>query len=190
MPGSVIESSVALLRRAQAGEAPALDELLRRYRPRLRRWASGRLPSGARGVLDTDDLIQDAVTQALPHLPDFEVRGDGAFQAYLRQVLLNRITDVGRRVTRRGTSTPLRSDLVSPHQSPLEAAIGKENLERYEKSLATLRHDEREAVILRLELGCSYQEIAESLGKASAGAARVAVSRAIARLAREMTHAV
>ena len=188
MSGGLVESSVALIRRAKAGEDAALDELLRRYLPRLRRWASGRLPANARGVLDTNDLIQDAVLQALRHLGDFDIRGDGAFHAYLRQSLLNRLTDVYRRGTRRGAAAALGSDLIAPGQSPLDAAIGAENVERYEKCLAALRNDEREAVILRLEFGCSYQEVAYALGKPSAGAARVAVSRAIARLARDMSH--
>lgn len=184
----IAESSVKLIRRAKAGDAPALDELLRRYLPRLRRWASGRLPADARGVLDTNDLIQDAVLHALRHLESFDVRGDGAFHAYLRQSLLNRLTDVYRRGTRRGPSAALGSDLVAAGPSPLEAAIGVEAVQRYEECLAGLRNDEREAVILRLEFGCSYQEVAEALGKPSAGAARVAVSRAIAKLARDMSH--
>ena len=37
-----------------------------------------------------------------------------------------------------------------------------------------------------MELGFEYQEIAELLGKASIGATRVAVSRALIRLAEEM----
>jgi DNA-directed RNA polymerase specialized sigma24 family protein len=45
---------------------------------------------------------------------------------------------------------------------------------------------EQEAIIFRVELGFEYQEIAEQLGKPSADAARMAVSRAIARLADEM----
>ena len=37
-----------------------------------------------------------------------------------------------------------------------------------------------------MEMGLSYQEIAEALGKPTPEAARMAVSRALMRLAREM----
>jgi DNA-directed RNA polymerase specialized sigma24 family protein len=37
-------------------------------------------------------------------------------------------------------------------------------------------------------MGCSYADIAEALGKCSPDAARMTVSRALLRLAREMRH--
>ena len=46
----------------------------------------------------------------------------------------------------------------------------------------------REAVIARVEMGLGYAEIARHLDKPSADAARMAVSRALVRLAREMGH--
>src|SRR4030095_4666226 len=48
-----------LLREAQQGRRDALEELLARYRPRLERWATGRLPHNARSLLDTGDLVQE-----------------------------------------------------------------------------------------------------------------------------------
>ena len=48
--------------------------------------------------------------------------------------------------------------------------------------------EEREAIIARIELGLSHAEVAEALGKPSAAAAHMAVSRALIRLAREMAH--
>lgn len=50
-PGDA-DSSMALLARAQAGDREALDTLIARYLPRMRRWAHGRLPQGARGLGD------------------------------------------------------------------------------------------------------------------------------------------
>ena len=73
--------------------------------------------------------------------------------------------------------------LPSPERSPLEVAIGKEALRRYEAALARLPEEQQEAVALRLELGFSYGEIAEAIGSPTANAARMAVTRAVARLA-------
>jgi len=56
----------------------------------------------------------------------------------------------------------------------------------YEEALARLRADDRELIILRVELGLPYREIAEILDKPSEDAAQMAVSRALVRLAREM----
>jgi DNA-directed RNA polymerase specialized sigma24 family protein len=51
-----------------------------------------------------------------------------------------------------------------------------------------LKPRDREAILLRVEMGCAYSEVAELLGKPSIPAAHIAVSRALARLAKEMSH--
>ncbi len=95
------ESSVELLERAKAGDSEALDRLLGRYLPRLRRWASGRLPHWARDLSDTEDLVQDTVVRTLRHIDGFHAQREGALQAYLRQAVMNRIRDELRRASRR-----------------------------------------------------------------------------------------
>jgi RNA polymerase sigma-70 factor (ECF subfamily) len=183
------ESSFVLVLRARAGDAGALEELCTRYLPRLWRWAHGRLPPWARGSLDTQDLVQDTLAQVVQRLPDFEPRHEAAFQAYLRQALLNRVRDEIRRAKRRPGVDPLDSGHPTTGASPLEEAIGQEALGRYEAALQRLTPDEREAVIARIEMGLSHAEVAEALGKPSEAAAHMAVSRALVKLAREMSHA-
>jgi RNA polymerase sigma-70 factor (ECF subfamily) len=175
-----------LLERARLGDAAALDALLLRYLPRLRRWAAGRLPAGARGALDTDDVVQETIVKAVRHLDQLEIRDAGALQAYLRQALNNRFVDAYRHAKRHPAETDVDSAIPAEDTSPLEAAIGRETLDRYEAALKRLQAVDRRAVILRVELCYDYDEIAEMLGKSSAAAARVAVSRALARLSREM----
>jgi RNA polymerase sigma-70 factor (ECF subfamily) len=70
--------------------------------------------------------------------------------------------------------------------SPLEEAIGTQALERYEAALGRLRDEERELIQARVEMQQSYQQIAEAHGKPTVDAARMAVSRALVRLAEEM----
>src|SRR5688572_470777 len=91
------ESSMVLVRRAREGDPAALDDLCARYLPRLRRWAHGRLPGWAREGVDTQDLVQATLAQVVQHIDTFEPRHEGAFQAYVRQALLNRIRDHVRR---------------------------------------------------------------------------------------------
>jgi RNA polymerase sigma-70 factor (ECF subfamily) len=180
-------ATVDLVRRARAGDAGALDDLCARYLPRLRRWAHGRLPARTRGAIDTHDLVQDTLFQVVRRINEFEPRHDGAFQAYVRQALLNRLRDEIRRADRR-PAAPLDNGRPASDPSPLEEAISKEALDRYEAALQRLRPEDREAIIVRIEMGCSYPEVAEALGKPSIPAAHMAVSRAVARLAKEMAH--
>jgi RNA polymerase sigma-70 factor (ECF subfamily) len=186
---SELESTFVLIEQIRAGDKSALDRLLRRFLPLLTRWASGRLPRGARDLSDTEDLVQETIISALRHIDHIEIRGEGALQAYLRRAVLNRIRDELRRHGRRGVVETLDENVRTKEDSPLEVAIGNEALERYEAALARLNAGDREAVIARIELGQTYAEIASALGKPSTEAARMAVNRALARLARFMTPA-
>jgi RNA polymerase sigma-70 factor (ECF subfamily) len=158
-------------------------------RPALRRWARGRLPAAARGTLDTQDLVQDTVVNSLRQLDRFESRHEGALQAYLRLAVLNRIRDEARRVTRRPVPAELTDSYESESASPLDIAIGRQGVERYEAALKRLRPADREAIVGRLELQYDYQELAVILGKPNANAARVAVTRALARLMEQLNAA-
>jgi RNA polymerase sigma-70 factor, ECF subfamily len=184
------ESSCVLVARAQAGDAAALEELCSRYLPRLRRWAHGRLPMWARsGALDTFDLVQDTFLQVLGRLDQFQPRHAGAFQGYMRRTLMNRIRDEIRRVGRRGgPAEAIDTSKPAADPSPLEEAIGQQTLERYEAGLERLRDADREAIIMRVEMGASDIEIMEAFDKPSVAAAHMAVSRALVRLAEEMSH--
>ncbi len=179
-------STAALLARIRTGDDRAREKLAGRYLAALRRWAHGRLPHAARDLVDTDDLVQSTLYRALSHLQDFEDRGEGAFLAYLRQILLNQIRDEARRSRRRPAHDELPDNLTSDGPSPLEALIGREKLELYEQGLARLNPSQREAVVLRLELGLRYREIADALDLPSGNAARMLVARGLVHLADDM----
>lgn len=181
-----VESTAQLIERARSGDQVALDALFSRYLLPLRRWASGRLPDWARDLTDTQDLVQDVLLQTFRRLKDFEPRGEGALQGYLRQALKNRLLDELRRVRRRPLHSVLDSQREDDAPSPLEAAVGQEGIERYERALAALRAEDREAVVARIELGSSYPEIAQMLDKPSPDAARMMVGRALVQLVQEM----
>jgi RNA polymerase sigma-70 factor (ECF subfamily) len=119
-------------------------------------------------------------------LEQFEPRREGAFLAYLRAILLNQIRDQARRAGRSPARGELSEDLPHPAPSPLEEAIGRETLERYEAALSRLTPEQREAVVLRAELGFTYPEIAEATGSPSANAARMLVTRGLVRMAEVM----
>ncbi len=179
-------STRELLRLAKDGDSLAQERLFARYLPRLARWASGRLPMYARSMLDTSDLVQETLMRVFTGLDRIEVRGPGGFQAYVRQAVLNRIRDEVRKAALRPGPDGVPESLPDPAASPLENAIGADVLERFERALATLDEDDQEVLHLRIELGFEYQEIAEMTGRPSRDAARMAVQRALARLAEGM----
>ena len=181
-----METTVSLLARVREGDAGALERLFTRHLKPLQRFARGRLPGWARDLSDTDDLVQDALLQTFKRMEGFEPRHPGALQAYLRQAVLNRLRDELRRKAR----APGRVDIDdAEHElrgSPLEEAVGRETLAAYEQGLSRLKPEEREAVVGRLEMGFTYEELALALEKPTADAARKAAQRALVRLAEEM----
>jgi RNA polymerase sigma-70 factor (ECF subfamily) len=181
-----LTSTIDLLNRFKDGDEQAVALLVERSLPPLKRWARGRLPQWARGLDDTQDLVQEAVIRALPRLKTFEARHPGALQAYLRQAITNHIRDEIRKVNTRPAATELRDSHPDEGPSPLEQAIGQEGLARYEAAIESLRPADREAIIARLELQQSYEEVAIALDKPSADAARMAVMRAVKALIKAM----
>jgi RNA polymerase sigma-70 factor (ECF subfamily) len=181
-----LESTATLLDRLRGGDEHARERLLERYLPILQRWVHGRLPRGARGMADTADLVQVTCYRALNRLEAFENRHEGAFFAYLRQIVLNAIREEIRRAARRPSVPDPADEPLDRAPSVVEQAIGHEMLECYERALLGLREEQREAVVLRLECGMSYPEIAEAMGRSSANAVRMLVVRALVPLAEAM----
>lgn len=175
-------STTQLLDRYRAGEQAAADGLFARYMPILRRWARGRLPVGGRDLSETDDLLQMTFLRALRRLDDFESQRPGGFLAYLRTILLNLVREELRKSGRKPTSISMQESLPADQLSVVEQSIGAERLAAYERALSQLPELKRNAVIMRVEFGMSFEEIAVELERPSANATRMMVSRALAEL--------
>ena len=179
------DKSIDLAMRAKAGDDYALEQLLTRYLPRLRRWASPRMPAH-RTMNETGDLVQDALINAIRHLPRIEIRHEGALYAYFRQAVQNRLIDYYRSRQRRPERLEMPDDAQAEQPSPMELAMSAEAIKRYEAALERLSPHDRQLVILRVECGEEYSAIAAAMEKPSTAAARMACGRAVARLAQEM----
>jgi RNA polymerase sigma-70 factor (ECF subfamily) len=176
------EPTIELVVKARGGNREAVEALLQRCLPQLRRWAHGRLPPAARGSLDTGDLVQETVLHVLRRLDTFEPRHVGAMQAYLRQSVINRIRDEVRKIGRQPAPEELPAEVPSDMTSPLEAAVQAEAYERYRDALTKLSPRDREMVVARIEAQWSVADIAQRFGMRTPDAARMAVSRALRRL--------
>jgi RNA polymerase sigma-70 factor, ECF subfamily len=176
------EPTIELVMKAQGGNRDAVEALLQRCLPQLKRWAHGRLPAAARGSLDTGDLVQETVLHVLRRLDHFQPRHVGAMQAYLRQSVINRIRDEVRKIGRQPAPVELPEDLHADLTSPLEAAVQAEAYDRYRAALTQLGPRDREIIVARIEAQWSFAEISQRFGMPTADAARMAVTRALKRL--------
>ena len=186
MNAPALETTHQLVDRIRAGDAQARERLIRRYLPLLTRWAHGRLPGSARDLNETADLVQMTLMRAFQSLPAFEVQGPGAFFGYLRQIMSNLLKDELRRVARRPQHDEISAEVVEGSPQPLEQAVNLATLAAYEHALTQLDPEQREAVMLRVELGLAHDEIARVINAPSANAARMKVARALMRLAELM----
>ncbi|MEE4295736.1 MAG: RNA polymerase sigma factor [Wenzhouxiangella sp.] len=183
-----LESTVTLLQRVANDDAAAREQLIQQFLPTITRWAHGRLPQYARDLSDTQDMVQIALMRALDQIDQFDAVREGAFLAYLRKILLNNIRMEIRRVTRRnqhGVHEP-EHEVQDPEASVVSRLIGQDVLDQYEAALMKLSAKAREAVILRVEFGYTFEEIAMATDTPNANSARMLVSRSLVQLAETM----
>jgi RNA polymerase sigma factor (sigma-70 family) len=127
--------------------------------------------------------------KAIRNIDRVEVPPHGGLLPYLRTAIRNLIRDQVRNAGRHGERRLVEESIADPQASPLERALGSNLLDRYEAALEKLRPEEQHAIVLRVELDCGWGLIAKECGKPSAEAARVATTRALLRLAEEMSRA-
>lgn len=186
--GAQLPTSWRLLVRARRGDSTALGLLFSRYLPDLCRWAHGRLPQWARSTSDTSDFVQDAVARTLARLDAFQPQGRHALAAYLRTAVRNRICDERRRALRWGPAAQVPETLVAADRSPLQHTMASEHERRYRAALARLGSRDRELIVAHLELDYTHAQLGCMIGR-SPNAARMALCRAVGRLAAHMRDA-
>jgi RNA polymerase sigma-70 factor, ECF subfamily len=179
-------ATMELVERARSGDDTAWEMLMRRYRGPLQRFARSRLARQPHRLADTDDVVQDVTIKVFRRLHRIELRFPGALLAYLRRSVSNRVADEHRRAVRQGPIASLDDNLPDGQQSPLDLAVDHDKMRAYRAALLTLSQDDRLAIVLRLERGEGYDVIAARLGKPTPNAARVAVARAMFKLAKQM----
>ena len=173
-----------LLERAHRGSRSAVGALFERYGVWLRRWARSRLPSRARGAVDTSDIVQDALHHTFARFTSFRSRQTSVLRMYLRRAVQNRIRDELRRVARRGDAVlpdrrVLRSDAGAPQ---LKEILDGETWRRYLDALRRLPARDRRLIVGRAELGYTSDQLAFMERLPSPAAARGALRRALVRL--------
>jgi RNA polymerase sigma-70 factor (ECF subfamily) len=174
--------TIDLLIDYQGGDVHAFDHLYRRLLRRLLPWAHHLASRYPRGMVDAQDLLQEALVRALPRLPSFRPDREGALQAFLRQTMENLAIDEWRRFKRRGLVGEVSEDYSSGAPSALDLVIRAQVLRRYRAAMRRLPTADQMLLEERLGRRKSFAQIAHVTGRPSANAARVAVTRAVAKL--------
>ncbi len=145
-----------LVRAAQQGDRPAFAALVEAYWGRLYRW----LYHLTRDRHLAEDLAQEAFLKALAHLDRF--RAGTNFRAWLFRIAHNSFANQHRAAGRQ--RAPLPDDLPAAGQGPVEQALSRETLEGLAEAVERLPTDFRAALLLRVDEGLSFRQIAGILG--------------------------
>jgi RNA polymerase sigma-70 factor, ECF subfamily len=193
---SGMEDSRDLVRNASRGDREAVETLLERHLPALRRYVDRR---AGRVVLEREtrsDVVQSVCRELFDGLraERFEYRGELEFKHWLYGAVLLKLSLRRRRwraemrdVTREsaiGADESRAAEACEPIDSrtPSVEAIRCEDLARLRAALAELPEHYREIIELAHVDGLSHKEIGERLGIRETNS-RVLLTRALARLA-------
>ena len=184
-----------LVARAREGDEQAFEALCARYegllRARIRHWVIGAVQRRVSMV----DVLQEAYLVAHARLDEFDERGEGAFGAWLAQIVEYKAReavrrhvgvqrrDAGREVTRgaRPDTAQVRGDDPSPSQ----VAILHEEEQAVREALQRLSDDHRTVLELVRFDNLPLKEVAVLMGR-SYEATKKLYGRAVAALAREL----
>ena len=187
------EVTARLLEKARAGDEAAFDRLFARAIPRLRWFLSLRLGSGLRARLEPDDVVQETYAAALPLLPDFESRGEGAFVRWLFAIGENQIRRLTahHRAKRRSGPAPggpadaALSLAADPASGPCTCAARVERRALVSDAIRSLPEDQRDALLLRLIEGRPVREVAATMERSESAIRRLVV-RAVDALGHQL----
>jgi RNA polymerase sigma-70 factor (ECF subfamily) len=188
-----------LLRRAGAGDAQALNELLALYRDRLRGMVRLRLNRRLQGRVDPSDVLQEAYLEICRGLPDYLRSPTLPFFLWLRHVTGQKLIAIHRHhlgaqmrdadqevslyrgALPQANSVSLAAQLLGHMTSASQAAIRAEDQMLVQEALNSMDPLDREVLALRHFEMLSNEETAQVLGiKKSAASNRYI--RALKRL--------
>jgi RNA polymerase sigma factor (sigma-70 family) len=187
-----------LVRRAQAGDADALNELFARHHTLMVEVARRRIGPKLRLKEDPDDLAQTTFREATRDFKNYEYRGEGSLVRWLIQILQNKIRDkaefysAGKRDAAMeialGIPVDPQRDFAprgEPQAMDLSVTRQVQRDERFEilrQALLDLSPEYRQAITLVFFQGMSLREAGERLGGRTEDALRMLLRRAEGRL--------
>ncbi|MGH7173028.1 MAG: RNA polymerase sigma factor [Gemmataceae bacterium] len=140
---------------AQQGERSAFAQLVERYWDRLYRW----LYHLTRDRHTAEDLVQESFLKAFAGLKKFQAGTN--FGAWLFRIAHNNYANQCRASSRSREALP--DDVPDSRPGPLDQVVSAEALHGLERAMNRLPAEFRAALLLRVEEGLSFRQIAEVL---------------------------
>ncbi|QRP44437.1 RNA polymerase sigma factor ShbA [Amycolatopsis sp. FDAARGOS 1241] len=166
---------------AGRGDQRAITELLHVLRPVVARYCRARMGGRDLSYLSADDVAQDVSMAVLKALPDYQDRG-GSFLYLVHAIAANKVADAYRAVARdRSEPVPELPERSLVGNEPESYALRLDLGSRLQEMLTRLAPLQQEILTLRIIVGLSANETAETLG-ISAGNVRVTQHRALTKL--------
>jgi RNA polymerase sigma-70 factor (ECF subfamily) len=189
--------TVDLIRSAQEGDRGARDRLFARYLPRILKIVRMMMGQQLRDRLDSEDLTQETLLEAIRSFDGFEPRGEGSLLRWLKALARSAIcaaADLRQAAKRRADrNVPIDAgasasgepvlDPQADSTGPLDRLLQHEAADELEVCIARLSESDRDLILLHHYAEQSWAQIAEETGRPSADAARMAYVAAKARLA-------
>jgi RNA polymerase sigma-70 factor (ECF subfamily) len=164
-----------LVARAQQGDLPAFEELVRKYQREIYN-VSYRLVQDPE---EAKDMAQQTFMQAFTHIREF--RGQSQFRTWLFRIAINQCYNFFKTKKKFGDPVDSQELVIVDENNPQEGLMAAEDRSRLYAALERLPVKQRAVLTLKLEQGLSYKEISEELG-GTAGAARVNFCQAVKTL--------
>jgi RNA polymerase sigma-70 factor (ECF subfamily) len=160
-----MDEDLDLINRTAAGDREAFNELVLKYQKPLY-YLLYRMVSNHE---DASDLLQKTFVKAFTGLGSFQRRS--TFKTWLYQIAINLAKNVYRDRSK-AQQVPIDDVIIRRDPRTLEALIQKESRLLLRQALAGLPEKQRMTVMLRIQEGRTFEEIAEimqcSLGTAKA----------------------
>jgi RNA polymerase sigma factor (sigma-70 family) len=165
--------------RLRAGDSDAVRHVRQRVQ-KILRYRGLRIP-----VQDREDLTQEVMTEVWQAVnrPGFDFAA--GFWGFVEVVTARRCID-WIRAQRRASRQP--EDLQRPSATPLQETLSNERLRLASQAVAALDPACRQLILLRLQRGLSYKQMAQELGRTE-GALRVQMYRCIRKAQQFLTEA-
>jgi len=161
-PGDV--DTDRLLKRARGGDRSAVEQLLDKYRGRLRGMVAVRMDDRLSARVDPSDVVQEALMVASERLPSYLAHPTLPFYLWLRRIAWERLVDLHRRHIRADRRSVLREEplaisgdsaiqladrLFAGGTGPLKRLLRAELVARIRAAVGRLAEGDREILLLR-----------------------------------------
>ncbi len=169
-----MDEDLDLIARVDAGEREAFDELVMKYQKPL----YSLLYRMVSNHDDAADILQKTFIKAFTGLSSFERRS--SFKTWLYQIAINLAKNVYRD-RGRASYVPIDDVVIRKNPRTLESLIHKENMLILRKALRELPEKQRITLILRVQEGKKFEEVAVIM-KCSLGTAKANYHHAVKKL--------